>query len=132
MGWYVRSRFKIGRHTRLYYSRSLHHRRKHHRKSTAQYSSRRASIQPPDPAVEWEKNNRALLVRQRVNRAMLLYLCGWVPGVIANWRLRKQFKEERAATGITPPFSARVAFQFWVLTVFVGLFVVLPSVLSLL
>jgi hypothetical protein len=55
--------------------------------------------------------------RRRVNAAMLLYLCGWVPGIIANWRLRKEMKATRRAYGVKPPWMGVVTFQFWSFTV---------------
>jgi hypothetical protein len=55
--------------------------------------------------------------RRQVNAATLLYFCGWVPGVVANWRLREEMRAFRRQYGVKPPWMGVVTFEFWAFTV---------------
>ena len=55
--------------------------------------------------------------RKRALLAFALYLCFWLPGVIANWHYRRTFAIHAVMAGVRPPWYWVVAWQFWLLTV---------------
>jgi probable HAF family extracellular repeat protein len=70
--------------------------------------------------------------RRSVNAAALLYVCGWLPGVIANWRLRRRYHLWAGVNEQKLPWAGLVEFQFWAFTVTLPLLALLVCLLALL
>ena len=69
--------------------------------------------------------------RRSVNAATLLYVCGWLPGVIANWRLRRRYHLWAGVNEQKLPWAGVVEFQFWAFTVTLPLLALLVCLLAL-